>query len=108
MPGLTRGLQVERHQRDLPGTHHYVPEDHGGERHEGHRAPEQAGRRAGAEDEPPGREDQDGGEGRAEEEVPGMEARQRERVDKGEGRNRRDVPYHPEPPVKTAADCSLR
>ena len=100
---------MERHQRDLPGAHHNISR-----KTTAAKGTKATARRSKpgpgpvAEDEPPGREDQDGGEGRAEEEVPGMEARQRERVDKGEGRNRRDVTYHPEPPVKAAADCSLR
>src|SRR3712207_3115849 len=111
-----QGPQMERHQRDLPSAHQYLPEDGGGERHEGHRPPEQGeppatrprDRTVGAEDEPLGGEEQRGGEPGAEEKVPGVEAPQRERVDEGEHHYRRDVPRHPEPPAKTAAAASLK
>jgi hypothetical protein len=101
---------MKRHQGDLPRAHHDIPKDHGREWHEGHHAPEKTGSplRGGVEDEAPGREEQGGGEDGAEEQIQGLEARQRERVDQGERRDRQNVARHPGPRVRTAAASSLR
>src|SRR5918993_2179813 len=97
--GLDERLEVQRDERDLPGPLQHVPHDSHHEREERHATPGKTRQRVrlATEHERAEGVNQRPREHHAEEEVPGVEAREHHRVNPGEEQNGEAGPFHSEP-----------